>query len=153
MRFTWNTAVLIAMTGLSLAACQQDQPTSPAIADDGSDAMIDFTLTPEGAAVAKTAVLVGTHKLPTVPLRQEAHSRISASVGRVDNSPFDLTNFGGPVVKSATSYNVYINCIAPDTPATCWGNGTLGPTHFLKDLNRSPFIRILNEYIGADAMT
>jgi len=147
----WNTAVLVALTGLSLAACQQDQPTSPTIADD-NDATIDFTVTPEAVAAAKTAVMVGHHKLPTIPLRQESLSRINASVSQIDNSPFDLTNFGGPVVTGATSYAVYVGCPLPETPVMCWGTGTLSPTNFLNDLNRSPFIRLLNEYIGTDAM-
>jgi hypothetical protein len=150
-RRAWNTAVLVALTGLSLAGCQQDQPTTPTIADD-TDASVDVTVTPEDAAAARNAVMVGTHRLPTVELRQESMSNISASVAQVDNSPFDLTNFGGPVVKGATSYLVYVNCALPETPFTCWGNGTMSPTDFMKDLNRSPFIRILNEYIGTDAM-
>jgi hypothetical protein len=147
----WNTAVLLALTGLSLAACQQDQPTSPAIADD-NDATIDFTVTPEAIAVAKAAVMVGHHKLPTIPLRQQSLSKISASVSQTDNSPFDLTHFGGAVVTGATSYAVYVGCPLPETPAMCWGTGTLSPTNFLNDLNRSPFIRVVNEYIGTDAM-
>jgi len=148
-----STAALAAIAGIGLSACQQDPYTSPpAAGDSGDDAIIDFNLTAEGATLARQAAMVGTHKLPTLPLRQESMSRINASVGRIDNSPFDLTNFGGRVVRNATSYNVYVNCISPETPATCWGNGTASPTTFLRDLNVSPFIRLVNEYIGADAM-
>src|SRR5215208_4670991 len=146
-----STAVLTAVTGLVLTGCQQDQPTSPGIADAGGEEIIDFELTREGAAAAKTASLVGTHKLPTVALREQAMAKINASVGRVDNSPFDLTNYGGQVVKSARNYVVYVNCVSPETSVTCWGSGTLAPANFLRDLNASDFIRLANEYTKADA--
>ncbi|MFL5492227.1 MAG: hypothetical protein ACJ8AV_12455, partial [Gemmatimonadales bacterium] len=147
-----NAAALVAVTGLTLTACQQDQPSSPS---DGSgtdgEEIIDFQLTPAGAAAAQASVMVGTHSLPTIPLREQTLSRINASVGRVDNSPFDLTYNGGPVVKAATHYVVYVNCAPPETPGTCWGNGTLAPANFLRDLNGSEYLRLANEYIGADA--
>ena len=146
-----NTAALAALTGLMLTACQQDQPTSPGIADAGDEEIIDFELTANGAASAKTAAMVGTHKLPTVLLREQAISKINASISAVDNSPFDLTNYGGPVVKAARNYVVYVNCVSPETPATCWGSGTLAPANFLRDLNASDFIRLVNEYTKADA--
>ena len=92
-----NGAALVALIGLTLTACQQDQPTSPS---DGSttdgEEIIDFDLTPAGAVAAKAAVMVGNHSLPTIPLREQTLSRINAIVGRVDNSPFDLTYNGGP---------------------------------------------------------
>jgi hypothetical protein len=144
--------LLAAVAGIGLAACQQDQPTSPSAPQVGNDDMIEFSITPEAIAAAKSAVLVGTHKLPTVPLRQESISKISASVSAIDNSPFDLTYYGGPIVKAATSYAVYVNCSMPDAPIVCWGSNNLSPTNFLSQLNRSPFIRLLNEYIGTDAM-
>jgi hypothetical protein len=147
-----NAAALVALTGLTLTACQQDQPTSPS---DGSgtdgEEIIDFELTPAGIAAAKASVMVGTHKLPTVSLREQTFSRMNASVGGVDNSPFDLTYSKGPVVKAARNYVVFVNCVTPATPATCWGDGTLTPANFLRDLNGSDFIRLVNEYIQADA--
>jgi hypothetical protein len=85
-------------------------------------------------------------------LRERPAESFSASVARLDNSPFDLTYFGGRVVKRATSYVVAVNCITPNTPATCWGTGTLSPTTFLRDLNVSSYIRLANEYIGVDAL-
>jgi hypothetical protein len=151
IRSALSTAALLVLSGFGLTACQQDQPTSPTVGGESGDEIIDFTLTPEGAAAAQQAVVLGTHRLPTIPLRQEALSRISASVSRIDNSPFDLTRFGGPVVKAATSYNVYVNCSVVNAPVVCWGSGTLSPTTFLRDLNRSEFIRLVNEYIGQDA--
>ena len=145
------SGALLVVAAMGLTACEQDQPTSPALGGDSADEIIDFKLTPEGATAAQNAALVGTHKLPTIPLRQEALSKFSASLGRIDNSPFDLTNFGGKVVRAATSYNVYVNCSVTNAPVVCWGSNNLSPTNFLRDLNRSEFIRLVNEYIGQDA--
>ena len=66
-----NGAALGALTALTLTACQQDQPTSPSTNGSGTDGeeIIDFELTPAGAAAAKASVMVGTHGLPTIPLR------------------------------------------------------------------------------------
>ena len=145
-----NTAAIVILSGFVLTACQ-DHATSPDVADDTSEEIIDFELTAEGAAAAEGATMHGAHKLATVALRQQSPS-FHLSGATTDNSPFDLTNFGGPVLTGAVSYNVYVNCVTPQTPATCWGNGTLSPGNFLRDLNLSNYIRIVNEYIGVDAL-
>src|SRR5262244_2133765 len=44
--------------------------------------------------------------------------------------PDDLTYFGGPVVKSLASHNLFVNCTN-----SCWGN----PNFFLTDLGKSNF--------------
>jgi hypothetical protein len=146
-----HAAVLLTLTGSMLTGCQ-DNATSPTTVDQGLETVIDFEVTPEGAAEAQGATMRGMHKLPILSLRERSAEGFSASVAMVDNSPFDLTYFGGRVLQRATSYVVAVNCIAPDTPATCWGTGNLSPTTFLRDLNASSYIRLVNEYIGADAM-
>jgi hypothetical protein len=145
-----HTAALVTLTGSILTACQ-DHATSPTSAGDGSESAIEFDVTPEGAAEAQGATMRGLHKLPILSLREKAAEGFSASVAMVDNSPFDLTYFGGPVLTGATSYVVAVNCVLPDTPATCWGTGFLSPTTFLRDLNQSDYIRLANEYISVDA--
>lgn len=65
------------------------------------------------------------------------------------NSPFDLTYAGGPLVTRATSRNVYVNCASG--PASCWGTGSLSPATFLRDLNRSSFIGVVDQYLGEEA--
>lgn len=136
---------LLAIGALASLACSS-QSTAPDIAQEGDEQLIEFDLTAEGAGAARMANLVGFHKLPTVPLRNRAESPFSASVAQMDNSPFDLTYFGGRVVSRATVYNVYVNC--PGTPASCWGTGMVGPTAFLNDLNASDYINIVSEYTG-----
>ena len=145
-----HTAAIVTLSGVILTGCRDDA-TSPGAADDQTSEVIDFELTPEGAAAAKGARMVGSHKLATVTLRQQSLVSFNAT-GPGDNSPFDLTHFGGPVLTGATNYTVYVNCVSPEAPATCWGNGTQGPADFLRDLNLSNYIRIVNEYIGADAL-
>jgi hypothetical protein len=141
---------LVLLGLVSLAGCES-QPTEPASRDDFSEEIVDFELTPEGASAAQGATMVGMHKLPTVALRARADEHFSASIAGLDNSPLDLTYFGGPVLTSATSYNVYVNCSLPLTPAQCWGTGDISPGTFLRDLNESEYIRLVNEYIGVDA--
>ena len=128
---------------VGLAACS-DQSTSPTPAIDNPDQTIEFEVTPDGAAQARDATMRGMHKLPTIPLRE----RITVAF---DNSPLDMTYFGGQVVTHATNYAVAVNCVTPNTPATCWGNGTLSPKDFLQALNLSNYLRLANEYIGVDA--
>lgn len=139
-------AALALLTGLVLSACQ-DGTTTPSPANDSAGDVLEFELTPDGAAEAEGASMRGMRKLPTISLRQ----KISASVAAVDNSPLDMTYFGGALVTDATNLVVAVNCITPNTPATCWGTGTLSPTTFLKDLNRSNYLRLANEYLGMDA--
>lgn len=134
----------------ALIACE-NQPTSMGSEETGgsTESIMDFDLTSEGAYKAQRAQVGGVHRLATLSLRESSKASFSASVGRVDNSPFDLTYFGGKVIKSATSYNVYVNC--PQGPAVCWGTGTLTPATFLRDLNLSDYINIVREYTGSDA--
>jgi hypothetical protein len=141
------TLGLMAVTAVTLVGCQNDvtkpsdeQPIAPVTA---------FTLTEEAAKAADAATVVGMHELRTVPLRNLSAAGFSADAGPTINSPFDLTFFGGPVLTQSTSYNVYINC--ESTAAQCWGSGSLSPGTFLRDLNQSNFIRLVNEYTGSDA--
>jgi hypothetical protein len=57
--------------------------------------------------------------------------------------PADLSNpTGGPVVTSAFSHPVYVNCAA-----SCWGN----PLTFLDHLDDSTFMHITDQYVGTAA--
>jgi hypothetical protein len=58
------------------------------------------------------------------------------------NYPADLQYFGGPVVTTALSHNVYVDCAA-----SCWGN----PQLFLDNLNDSTFIHVVDQYVHATA--
>ncbi|HZZ65669.1 MAG TPA: hypothetical protein VFE17_09245 [Candidatus Baltobacteraceae bacterium] len=64
------------------------------------------------------------------------------------NSPFNLTYFGGPLVKTMQSHPVYVNC-APG----CWTDfSTRGtPGTFLARLATSTFIHVTDQYVGSTA--
>ena len=54
--------------------------------------------------------------------------------------PADLSHvFGGPVVMSAESHPVYVDCTS-----SCWAN----PALFLSDLSKSTFIHVADQYVG-----
>src|SRR5438552_9227960 len=57
--------------------------------------------------------------------------------------PVDVTNFSGTQhLKTAKQFPIFVNCA---NPTTCWGN----VAQFLKDLNVSAFIHILDQYVGS----
>jgi hypothetical protein len=62
------------------------------------------------------------------------------------NSPWDLSYLGGPVVTSATNWNIFTNCAA-----SCWGSNNLTPNDVLSDLNLSSLIQINNQYLNENA--
>ena len=58
----------------------------------------------------------------------------------------DLTYGGGQVVKSSVSHAIYLQPQSGSqcTIATCWGD----PEGFLRDIGRSDFIHVVDQYIG-----
>ncbi|MBV8639373.1 MAG: hypothetical protein JO322_14935 [Candidatus Eremiobacteraeota bacterium] len=58
------------------------------------------------------------------------------------NYPADLQYYGGAMVTSALSHDVYVNC-----SASCWGN----PQEFLDNMNNSSFIHIVDQYVHSTA--
>ena len=72
-----------------------------------------------------------------------AHPRLTASVPTLPSPgfyPADLSFFGGNVVTTAESHDIYFNCAS-----TCWGN----PAGFLIDLGKSKFIHLVDQYVNA----
>jgi hypothetical protein len=134
---------------LLLAGCGSDVPTSTD--GSGSGTIPKFVVTPEATTAGKTSYHQLIRTLPTVDKRTvpgAARAQGGGDGGDI-NSPFDLTYFGGPVVTNARNWNIYVNCAS--TPAGCWGTGNLSPANFLRDLNRSSFIHIADQYIGNSA--
>lgn len=59
--------------------------------------------------------------------------------------PADLTDSGGPIMKTADAYNLYVNC--PAGNETCWGD----PEGFQKKLTGSSFAQLLTQYTQSPA--
>jgi len=76
----------------------------------------------------------------------EATPDIASSVPSVPPPgfyPADLSHFfRGPVVKSAESHPLYVDCAD-----TCWGR----PAKFLSNLGKSTFIHVADQYVGSTA--
>ena len=64
------------------------------------------------------------------------------------NSPYDLSYFGGPVLGSAVSHNLFINCAA-----ACRNAKNFNPGPFLAGLNGDPFITLVNQYRQSPGVT
>jgi hypothetical protein len=61
--------------------------------------------------------------------------------------PGDLTYQGGAVVEFAESHNIYMLPGSTCASAACWGN----PEQFLRDLGKSEFIHVTDQYVGQHA--
>jgi hypothetical protein len=59
--------------------------------------------------------------------------------------PADLTDSGGPIMKTAAAYNLYVNC--PAANESCWGD----PEGFQKSLTGSSFAKLLTQYTRSPA--
>jgi hypothetical protein len=139
---------LVATAGLLLAACQGDAPTGVA-GGAATTAPTAFTLVPGASRAVATSTQRLVRTMPTVQLVDPPEAGPAGVSTRTVNSPFDLTFNGGPVVTSATSRNVYVNCAAG--PAACWGTGTLTPATYLEDLNHSNLIEVADQYLRENA--
>lgn len=117
---------------VALAACAQ--PGSP-VTPPASNA-VSQKVVPNGYTVRSFTYHV-------MPLRTGSHARHARGGGLI--YPDDLTNYGGPVMKSAAAHNIYVNC--PAKNQTCWG----APEAFQKSLAGSSFAAMLTQYTGSKA--
>jgi len=72
-------------------------------------------------------------------LPSSASRNSQGSGGQVSYYPADVSYQGGQVVQSAESHAVYVNC-----HAKCFGY----PTKFLRNLEKSDFIHVTDQYVG-----
>ena len=131
---------------LMLAACA-DSPTSVASTNETPGTPTASFVTKPGAGAAAILGTLKTETYPTIALGTQARGRIQAR-GNTTNSPFDLTYLGGPVVTTATNWNIAVNCGGSES---CWATGPLTPSTLLSDLNQSHLIQVDNQYLGEDA--
>jgi hypothetical protein len=138
-------SVLAGAMALILAGCQSEAPTG---SGDGTGTQVrSFSMVPGADAAARLSANRQIRSWATIDKRNPTHAGALLN-DPIINSPFDLTYIGGPVVNRATNQNIYVNCTTG--PADCWGTGNLTPGTFLRDVNRSPFIRVTNQYLGSE---
>lgn len=133
--------ILAGSAVLLLAACDSHAPTA-ATSTEGTGNT--FTVTSAAITAANTSTNRLTKVFPTLAILEANKASVRTTV----NSPYDLTDLGGPFVVTATHRPIYVNCTT--TVATCWGTGSLTPATFLKDLNTSSLIQLLDQYNNED---
>jgi hypothetical protein len=95
---------------------------------------------PDGLPVRIGLLPPGHTQAVTAASALEAQSSPSAPV----RYPADLTFQGGPVVTSAQHHAIYMRPNGTCPISACWGN----PEGMLRDLSRSNFIHITDQYVG-----
>jgi uncharacterized iron-regulated membrane protein len=120
---------------VGLAACSQaSNPIVPS-AGPAPAAQRNAAATPAGYTIRSY-----TYKI--MPLRTQPHA--AADAGGLQY-PDDLTNYGGKVMKSLSTHNIYVNC--PAKNESCWG----APEAFQTKLAGSKFAALLTQYTGSPA--
>jgi hypothetical protein len=139
------TPVMLGAVGLVLAACSNDGPTSTA--SNANAKPRSFAVTSADFQAASMATGMQPKLFETISrLESKLEGQRSKLQANLIQSPYDLTYNGGPVVTSATHWNVYVNCAAG--PASCWGTGSLTPKTFLQDYNESSMFEVVGQYLG-----
>lgn len=96
---------------------------------------------PAARANANAGYTIASYTYRIMPLRTRgAHAAASGL-----QYPDDLTNYGGPVMKSEAAHNIYVNCAAKNQ--SCWG----APEGFQTKLAGSSFAGMLKQYTGSPA--
>ena len=93
-------------------------------------------------AAAHLGYTISEFTYHVMPLRTQApHSGADTRI----LYPADLTDSGGPIMKTAAAYNLYVNC--PAANESCWGD----PEGFQKSLTGSTFAKLLTQYTRSPA--
>jgi hypothetical protein len=160
-------ARLIVYTSLMTTAAAVLPFTTPQalFAQDESRISIDHTTSRKLAASTVSASAFHIKFAATDVARSHSVSRVQGTTSKVPHRvagplaatgaavpsvpppgfyPDDLTYFGGPTLAQMESNNIYVNKQSCGSVRTCWGN----PGRFLRDLNKSDFIRLTDQYTG-----
>ena len=90
--------------------------------------------------------------VPMSPVHQRAMAAAARSAEASPSTadvryPADLSFQGGPTLQSAQLHAIYMLPNGNCPISTCWGN----PEGFLRDLSRSDFIHVTDQYVGSTA--
>lgn len=131
-----------------------------AFAANGQD-MTEVPVTPADNAAMNGVYRAFLNAHPhagATPLQRDSTRQVGrwSDRGPVDGSgnssgkrqdPGDLQYHGGPVLPSVVHHTIFVNTGGGCAPNACWGD----PIGFLRDLNRSNFIHVTDQYVGKSA--
>lgn len=112
---------------------------TPTLLNAGSPAETALRVTSDDVASAEKARILSYHLM----LLRTEQRRAGESETRI-KYPADLVRKNGPIMKTAASFNVYVNCKSGGE--SCWGD----PEGFEKDLTGSRFAALLKQYTSSD---
>jgi hypothetical protein len=98
---------------------------------------------PAGPAAPTPRPSVSRHQLPAGASVGTASTASAFATG--PRYPADLTYHGGQVVTALVSHPIYLDASGACTTGACWGD----PERFLRDLSRSDFIHVVDDFVGA----
>jgi hypothetical protein len=124
-----------AVCGTVLAACGAPHQFVPAPPNSGAFTQSELAVTSNDVESGRTARVLSYH---VMRLRGQQRSVVHGEVRL--RYPSDLVRKNGPIMKSAASFNVYVNCASGGE--TCWGD----PEGFQKNLTGSQFAALLKQY-------
>ncbi len=116
--------------------------TAPAVSSLGAPTESAIQVVAEDVSSARTARVLSYH---VMLLRTQKRGSLAAE-NRL-KYPADLVRKKGPIMKTAASFNVYVNC--KSGRGSCWGD----PEGFLKNLTGSRFAGLLKQYTNSAAYT
>ncbi len=112
---------------------------TPTLLNAGSPAEVALRVTSDDVASAQKARILSYHLM----LLRTERRRAGEGETRI-KYPADLVRKNGPIMKTAASFNVYVNCKSGGEG--CWGD----PEGFEKDLTGSRFAALLKQYTNSD---
>jgi hypothetical protein len=132
------SSVAINLTNTTPAGPTVDVKDAATVAVDSSAAVGMPSFTDVSQHTFKGSLTVG-------PSSSSAH-RAARDVAV--NSPYDLSYFGGPVLGSVVSHDLFLNC-----QANCRQGEGFFPGVFLADLNQDQFVTLLYQYRTSPGVT
>ncbi len=115
--------------------------------DAAATAQVHYHITPARTDAGAAAALNGPDSLAIAKLAaQRAAASLSRRIGAVPSPgfyPANLAYSSGKTIQSTVMHNVYLGC----ADGSCWGN----PLGFEKDLVKSRFIHLIDQYVGSMA--
>jgi len=146
------TSASAASVAVFCSLCLQAQTTNrtvrPSPADyeaAGKATSVKHHAWPANTEAAKTIKITGLSTAHRDSADATPNAAAPDSGGR--RYPGDLEYHGGPVVVSMESHAIYLHPNGGCTIAGCWGN----PEGFLRDLGKSDFIHVVDQYTGRTA--